>query len=564
MKQSIEQFVQQLAVWTEDVIEHGRTPFRRVDTFPEIDTENGYLKPELVFWINRQSLMAGGVLLIQHENTLKQLLAEGKLCATALGLNFFVTWETKQVRIWQITGDAIEENQSFTLANPEQPETFKLLLHDLLDALKLLAVLKSIPPRELAATYFNNLFRITLELTQPSYTKAIRSRRSDQDGEIPIASDQLARDINRLTLLQILTLFWQQQLNEPLLPDNLDAVLEQELQQLPEDLQSGLLSATDNTISMPAEASVFFNHLILRLRQLAWTNAEERLNASMQRLIESWFSINESKSDAFDFDLHPLAIPLAQETSLVLSESPLFLAATALLRRVNNCPAVSLKRGHILQLTHELDHPGRIHAQFSDELNVVKTERKQLIMQLRLSWPSRRFKVTTGQPLWLWETMHLIGLCATKSDLLIELPPQLVKVPLEHPLWETLASLKIIEITCTTDQPVRLLLRKMTPKSGHYRLKLGGEKLSLPRSTSAKILRNQLLLALQLPAETFTLLARAFVWPKQNNEILPERPGTDLYRQSRLCQLLYRLSNSVADDKSPGLPYPTLEFLSGL
>jgi hypothetical protein len=72
-----EEFVQQLASWTEDVIEHGRTPFRRVDSFPEIDTDSGPYKPHLVFWINRQSLMAGGVLLLR-QGDLEPLLKEGR------------------------------------------------------------------------------------------------------------------------------------------------------------------------------------------------------------------------------------------------------------------------------------------------------------------------------------------------------------------------------------------------------------------------------------------------------------------------------------------------------
>ena len=64
----LQQFAQQLATWTELIIENGRTPFRRVDLYPEIHTAQGILQPPLVFWINRQSMMAGGILLLPELN----------------------------------------------------------------------------------------------------------------------------------------------------------------------------------------------------------------------------------------------------------------------------------------------------------------------------------------------------------------------------------------------------------------------------------------------------------------------------------------------------------------
>jgi hypothetical protein len=558
-----EEFVQQLASWTEDVIEHGRTPFRRVDSFPEIDTDSGPYKPHLVFWINRQSLMAGGVLLLR-QGDLEPLLKEGRNCATALGLNFFVTWEAQQVRIWHIEKDAVTQSKSFPLNSPDQPETFKLLLHDLLDALKLLAVLKAIPPRELPVTYFNNLFQITLEQTQPSYTKSIRSSRSDAEGEMPLDSDQLASEINRLTLLQILALLWQQRLATTLLPDSLGETLRGELLQLPADLRNGLYSTTDSAILIPPEASIFFHHLILRLRQLAWADAEERRNLSFQRLIQSWFPLDASVHEA-DYVLLPPAPALAPGTALVLSPTPLLLAATALLRRIAERPPCSLKLGNIIELTAELNKGGSISAHLSDNRTILKTERQQLIMQLRHSWPSRRFKVTTGQPLWIWEALHLIGLCSSATELLIDLPASLTKVAPTHPLWEALCQqLQISEINCTTNRSVSVRLRKRDPETSSYRLQLLHDEYNLPYSSSPKILRNQLLLALHLPAETFALIGRAFSWPTQDNDSLQKRPGADLYRQSRLHQLLCRLTGMAVDDSTPGLPYPTSEFFDGL
>jgi hypothetical protein len=556
------EFVQQLATWTEDVIEHGRTPFRRVDSFPEIDTASGPFRPDLVFWINRQSLMAGGVLLLAHDN-LEQRLIDGSSCATALGLNFFVTWEPQQIRIWQIEGEDLKENQKFPLTNPDQPETFKLLLHDLLNTLKLLAVLKAIPPHELPCSYFRNLFRMTLEQTQPSYTKAVRSSRCDADGGAPLDSDQRARAVNRLTLLQILALLWQRRLAATLLPDNLEETLRQELLLLPQDLRSGLFSAEQNAIVIPSEASVFFHHLILRLRQLTWTDSAERIKASFRGLIGSWFPLAATANET-GYVLHPRTPVITEGVLLVLSQSQLLLAATALLRRIEDVPPCALKLGHIVELNTKLNETGQVHVYLSDDRNIVKAERQHLVMQLRLSWPSRRYKIATGQPLWIWEAVHLIGLCAPASELHLELPEGLAKLTTEHPLWEMLAQTSLRTVSILSGRALQLQLQKSSPDQGHYQLHLNGETFSLPRSCSPRILRNQLLLARHLPGETFALLGRAFTWPAQSNTPPPQRPGNEHYRRSHLYQLLCRLTGISENDSTPGLPYPSSQFLDGL
>ncbi len=175
MNQHLQQFAQQLATWTEAIIEHGRTPFRRVDTYPVIDTEQGMIQPPLVFWINRQSMMAGGILLLP-KNNLESELKSGRNCASALGLRHFVTWEIDQVRIWQIEKDETVEKQSFPLSSPSHPETFRYLLADILDALKLLSVLGAVPAIDLSPWYFNNLFQITLQQALPPLIGAYRSQ----------------------------------------------------------------------------------------------------------------------------------------------------------------------------------------------------------------------------------------------------------------------------------------------------------------------------------------------------------------------------------------------------
>ncbi len=549
MNQHLEQFALQIANWTEEVIEHGRTPFRRVDTFPEIATEQGLTKPPLVFWINRQSLMAGGIVLIPETDP-EQELERGKHCAEALGLKFFVTWETNKLRIWQIEGETVCEKQSFPLASPDQPQTFKLLLHDLLDSLKLLAVLQAVPPRDLPATYFTNLFLVTLEQTLPSYIKLFRSRRSNLETESTVDIDIYAESMNRLTLLQILTLLWQELVPATLLPDHLEQCLRDHLPKLDGLLLSGLFCDKQTEIEIPADSTVHFHHLILRLRQVAWNNSEQRISDILCGLIQLWFPLTQQAPEQTHNELYPLEPSLGQKVGLVLSQSQLLLASTALLRSIKRLAPCQLKFAQVSELTTELSNAELTLANLNSPRNVVKTERQQLTMQLRYSWPSRRFKVSAGQPLWPWEALHLAGLCPPEGELKLTLPVTLHQIPVAHPFWETLCQyFTILRIDCEKDRQLQIQLRKTPDLEKTYCFKLNGSEHNLPVSKEPLQLYSQIALASQLPANVFELICAEFIWPGAEQNLSPELPGLVIYRKSDLYQLLCQLVG--ADPENP-------------
>ena len=96
-------FRRHLLAWFEARLADGRTPFRRVEERPPLLTEGGAL-PDLVLWINRDSLLAGALILIPEKpdpGTLRQ----GAITAAALGLTQFITWEAQAVNLWQVSGE---------------------------------------------------------------------------------------------------------------------------------------------------------------------------------------------------------------------------------------------------------------------------------------------------------------------------------------------------------------------------------------------------------------------------------------------------------------------------
>jgi len=293
-KPDLRQFARQLAAWTELVIEHGRTPFRKVTLYTPLQTEQGLLTPPLIFWINRPSMMAGGLVLLPEQDLAAEL-ERGRCCAEALALRHFVTWETDRVRIWQLTKGQITEFREFKIGPTDQPDSFRLLLNELLEALKLLAVLGLVPPAELSAHYLHNLFLVTLERTYSPLRESCRRQRALEEDDPGGDADWRAREINRLTLLQLLALLWHRQLPSAILPEKLDRAIELSLPKLPLPLRQALARpGLADSSQLPHESAVCFHHLLLRLRQLDWRQPADRALASIRLLIDNWYPAEPS------------------------------------------------------------------------------------------------------------------------------------------------------------------------------------------------------------------------------------------------------------------------------
>ena len=577
MNQHLQQFSRQLAIWTQAIIEHGRTPFRRVDTYPPLDTEQGVVQPPLVFWINRQSMMAGGVLLLP-DNNLDEELERGRHCATALGLHHFVTWESDQVRIWQ-TGDRdqVKELRSFPLSSPSQPDTFRYLLAEILDELKLLAVLGAVPATDLSPYYFNNLFQVTLQQSLPPMIKAYRGQRSEIEGYSTEDADKCATEANRLLILQIIAILWFKKEPETLLPEKLEQTIEIALSTLPESLREALfLQTTIKLAELPLEAAVYFQHLLLRLRQLSWNQVPERAVQSIFKLTHSWFQKKIDSRPPAAIEIYPEALPLDRQTSIVLSDSPVFLAATALLADITDCGEYRLYSGNLFLFDQGILPNQTISGRLLNCNGIKHSERHEYSAKLRLSWPNRRLKIKAGQPFWSWELIHLLGLCRTGQQLSLELPLGLLNNPQNSTAWSLLyKNFRIQQLQQLDNSNLRLKISARKTTEEPLLLKTTVESREIIPLTDSDRLREQLLLTLALPTDLYKLLETELQWSGQKSSMEQHPDGWEIYRQSSLYQLFYSIlqyqhlkgseKDKVSDpDQPPAIPYPEPLLLNEL
>jgi hypothetical protein len=553
MNPHLTQFAKQLALWTEDIIDHGRTPFRRVDTAPQIETERGIISPPLVFWINRQSMMTGGIVFLP-DNNLAEELEQGRVCASALGLRHFVTWETEQVRIWQISAEGVTEYQSFPLDDPDNLESFRDLLADLLDALKLLAVLGAIPPAELSHWYLSNLFQITLQQALPPLVEAYRSQRSEMDEHSPEDADICANEANRLLLLQVLSLLWFDKLPDAILPEKMERAIELSLPELPDKLRRTLsLKTTIKPPALPQEAAVSFHHLLLRLRQLTWQHSPERSKQSIFSLNQSWYRDTESDRISAPIQLYPTVSVSDDTTETVLSNSPSLLAISALLTEITQQIPKKMLFGNLFQIGKDALPNQDIAARLTNRTGIASSKRREFTARLRTAWPNHHLKIKTGQPYWSWELTHLLGICHAEQQITLDLPVEILNELKNLKVWALLHEKcrfsEVEQITqttlrfsgiCSSDRPHHLLT-----------LTRGAVQRKVSPVDDPVQMRNHLLLALNLSNTIYKLLGQELVWPERNHS-QQSSLGREIYYQSAL----FHWFQAILSDTLDAIPEP--------
>lgn len=410
-KNDLKKFADQLARWAREMIECGRTPFRMVESEPRIGTRLGDLFPPLVFWINRQSLQAAGIVFFPQKAD--DGLMECDACAEALGLEHFVTWTTDRVTIWQRSAGGPLSTKEFPIKG-DDVAAFHQQLHSLMNELKVLAVTGAVPPRNLPADYVVNLCRNCLEAGIPSIQKNCRQYLMQQE-EIGcwIDSEQLAWHTAGTGLMRLLLVHWHDTLPSQLHPERLERAFELSRSQLPKRLRP-LLDQGLPLPELPHSFRVPLLGLHHRLEQLSWRKNPERATQTlekiwpwllehlgMQGLEPEWFGADLCKDPTLPFSYMP-----AREIS---------------------CWPTSLLMRALWRETREEGHPSYQLVQPMDDLAVTVEESLYLpaeqggrplsgrpsqapwLDRLRHHWPQRRFDLPSGTPAGLFQVLHWQG-----------------------------------------------------------------------------------------------------------------------------------------------------------
>lgn len=577
-QEHLQRFAEQLAHWAGQALAEGRFPFRRVDLHPPLLTEAGEESPALVFWINRESHMAGGLLLLPQA-AVEEVGESGRRCAAALGLRHFAVWAPHELSIWEIRADSVTRHREIPLSG-DHPGAFQQALRQLLETLKPLSVLGAVPAEALGASYLANLWRAAPRDSRDALEEGFRTLRATQRevGEDP---RERAADKGLLTLLRLLALSAFDRLPNGVPPEGLENALSEALTELPEGLRESLAPAPWE-MSLPFPVAVRFHHLARRLGQLDAGRDRERLIQALDL-----FAAGEDLGAGADDDplpkgdetillLHP-PLSAAKQGPRALMEvgrTPL-LALLALRRELTGLPPARRQSEDLFSLAPDIA-PRLIRGRLDERRIPDREERAVLTTRLRSSWPTRRFRLDAKAPRWHWEFVHLLGLTAEEGRITLDTPGGWLNAPAGEALVELLRDeFTLLELALTGAGGLRLkLVKARRPEQGTRFLRTAGER-TLPWRELVAGHRALLSLALALDDGVFTLLESGrLAIPSPNDWPADRSTEAFLFSRSTLGRHLW--SVVAGDHPLPevgtlrecarrfGLPLPGREVLDQL
>jgi hypothetical protein len=430
-EESLRRLVQQLALWARDFITGGRSPFRRVETFPSFLTREGDVTAPLVFWINRDSYMAGGVVFFPPPDNASPL-HHGALCAESLGLDYYVCWRDSGITLWQRCRETWSAVKQLPVGRGTAPGTVDLheALLALMEEMKTFSVLGAAPPGNLSPYYLANLTRATLLSLLPVLTEHYRIHRGLTETErCTLSAERQALGKATVTLTRVLALALHDALPKAVQPQTLEVVVNGTLGELPEPLPQTLRMYPDE-IALPEEALVRLHLLLHRLTQLGIARHPQGATKALE-ILQKYTGLElgghplpapPAPANGPVLLLHPDHVPAGDMPQMMVASSPM-LALRSLLRHLYRQPPFLVCATDVMGLLPE-PVPGAVCGTLVDGRLPSVGERQSLAARLRLSWPARRFRLPPRTPLWAWQLLHLLGLGTggTRFDILT--PPR--------------------------------------------------------------------------------------------------------------------------------------------
>jgi hypothetical protein len=436
--QTLRTFRKQLYTWIESRLETGRYPFRRVEKNPEIICASGIESPDLVLWINRDSCLAGGIILLPPRHA-PSCIQRGADIAAALGLTNFVLWNAHEVTLWRTRQQAIEQLATLELAPVQKLSAcdFERMLDQLLARLKLLAVTGTAETNALPAHYFANLCKITLQNVLPGQTVANRmtAAGSFPDSWVAKITDQKIW----LTLWRLLFLLERDRLPPSLQPNRLEHAMSYAMAALAEEEVCRCFLSEPTEPALTEEASIGFHQLANRLQQLGWPLETNRTASTIKVLLENsetTFGISSAPAPwapgVTDLAVN-YALPVEYANCRLVAPK-VYLAGWNLLAHLSSRAPTGQQAGTVYEMRCS-SPPVHIVAHLQDSSIPSSAERGRRLMGLREVWPHHRFNIPWEMPSWSWDALHLAGQAAPDANFQLCVPADWHYAPGANLAW---------------------------------------------------------------------------------------------------------------------------------
>lgn len=489
----LDRFIDQIASWAANLCEQGSLPFRRIERDREFVTRLGPLVAPLVFWINRDSYLAGGVLFFPKPGASVDQ-EHASAVSESLGLSSFASWEQDCIQVTHCLNDPFQSKRIWQLDKKDPtPADFNTGLRILLDSLKMNAVTQAIPAEKLSTRVLLNLCLQTLN--------DLKSDCNDPEAE--------AQSI--LVLARLLLALHTDALPKGLQPERMDRAIRFHLSLLPSGLES--LHPQAKELELSQFHNTKLHNLWHRLRQLLQNMPSGKI-ADLCRLMLDNFTVNKIPSGEMDPTKGLLTFnhPGCNDPTLRCEiGQPELLALAALHRHLADLSPIDQRT--------ELWSPKPLPPHSSQRVLLVGTkppsagDRQRFTTLLRQSWPNRRIPLSSGVPTWTWEAIHLLGHLPDGGEWHADIPTEWLLSESSQQFWEIISEeFTLLHITLSAGGRCLVQLQRGTLASATT---LEGKlcKERIPWLDLRKQSRGWVWLLLHLPAETFRLCRKGQLVP---------------------------------------------------
>ncbi|MCA1796797.1 MAG: hypothetical protein ABR516_01230 [Desulfuromonadaceae bacterium] len=404
---------EQLRIEARNIITQGRYPFRKVTTDSSLLTSEGHITPDLVFWINRDSCIAGGcVFFCAQEGIPSHLLKRGQACADALALNQFATWGPTEIVIWH--ADSLEKRFDM------KPHSDLDGLTELLDQFKILAVIEAKSNSELTSWHLSNLCLQSVNQGIPNLSAYLRRKNlSDSESATHQAQTKLILCVARmLSALHAGTIPAQTK------PEHLDATLRQAT------YTDHISLAVVPEPELDRKSSILLHNLLRRLDQIRpFRSNAERACSMLEQILASTLPAG-CPLQAPSFELPPAQIsvftPEIEPGSLHLEiDTGARLLLKNLARSMRGLDTRSITQYEQVFAIPAPVAESHTNACFSSLTKPDATEFETLNTHMRVAWPGRRIHLTKSTPMGIWQLTYMLGIIAEGSSIYARLAPEL-------------------------------------------------------------------------------------------------------------------------------------------
>ncbi len=576
--ETLQHFSGQLRSWCGERLQQKPGPFRQAELYLNIISEHKLDSPPIILWINRESFIAGGILVLP-QNKDEDVFAAGTELTRIFGLPCFFSWGRHELSCWATDYNPPEKVWEYELPYKDisSPATFRKSLNLLMDQIEESFFKNQQASPTVTLGHFVNLVHSTLSDLIPEIQQAVQI---DQSSTTQMKTSVV--ELKNMLFRQLLLVIGLAACDVPhptALNRSATEVLDQATQMMPANLQT-IFETRPTEPPFPNRCQRRLIQFVNRVQQLR-QHLPELIAPLITGLLKEWatalggYQVQYEQTELRKVIINPDKYDPTETVDYEIAPSGI-LAAIALARHFSTKDYVREPRQLItpLDLSSKLDNH-LIVGTLNDNSVPTSTEQKKLNTFLRVSWPNHKLSLAPKSPIWMWQFLHICGLSEGKSQIELNVPQNWLWERYGEKIPAILANKLFFAEVHISDQN-QLFCKLQEPQEDDVTtVQLADGTFRQLKTVPAAFWRSQILIALKVTDDIFHLVANNdlhFFEPEQCAKLsitglsnyMSSSLGRDFWRLLAPGRPFPKIENIAAECSRVGIPLPSENVLSAL